>query len=159
MDGELVDRALRAYGEAVNLVEPLRVRFWHERGLTLVQVGMLFQLDQRDGQAIGELAAKLHVRPASVTGLADRLERGGYVRRRGDASDRRVVRVSLTPAGGRVLERIRAESRTYLGRALESMGEARVEALAELLEEFVEVAGSSTEATARAVEAVAVEEA
>ena len=44
MDLDLVDRTLHIYGEAINLVEPLRVRFWHEHGLTIAQMGLLFVL-------------------------------------------------------------------------------------------------------------------
>ena len=146
MDQSLVDRALLAFGEAVNVVEPLRLRFWHERGLTLVQVGLLFQLLERDAQSISELADVLRVRPATVTGLADRLERGGYLRRSGDPSDRRVIRVYLTSTGRRVIEQIRAESHTYLDRAFETLGTQRVEALATLLEELVTAVDTEQEA-------------
>ena len=152
MDDELVGHALRAYGEAVNLVEPLRVRFWHERGLTIAQVGLLFLLHQRDAQSIGELAEALHARPATVTGLTDRLERGGFVLRHGDESDRRVVRVALTIEGRSALEEIRAESRAYLGQAFETLGPARVSALADLLSELVQSVGDIVDASAQSDE-------
>lgn len=145
MDDELVGRAMHSYGDAVNLGEPLRIRFWHDRGLTIAQVGLLFLLHQRDGQSVGELAEGLYARPATVTGLADRLERGGFIVRRGDEVDRRVVRVSLTDEGYRVLDEVRAESRSYLRRAFEMMGEARVSALADLLRQLVEAAASVAE--------------
>lgn len=148
LDSELVDRALRAYGEAINLVEPLRLQLWHERGLTIAQIGVLFLLHERDGRSIGELGEALHARPATVTGLADRLERGGFVLRRGDDFDRRVVRLVLTPEGRQIVEEIRAESSGYLGRAFESLGAARVAALADLLTELVRAADSPTEAPA-----------
>jgi len=148
LDSQLVDRALRAYGEAINLVEPLRVQLWHERGLTIAQIGVLFLLHERDGRSIGELGETLRARPATVTGLADRLERGGFVLRRGDEFDRRVVRVVLTPEGRQIVEEIRAESRGYLGRAFESLGAARVTALADLLMELVRAADSPAEAPA-----------
>jgi DNA-binding MarR family transcriptional regulator len=39
------------------------------------------------------------VTPAVVTGIVDRLEKRGYVQRRADTEDRRVVRLALTEAG------------------------------------------------------------
>ena len=138
-------RVLRAFGEAVNLVEPLRIRFWHQRGLTLAQVALLFQLHERDAQAVGELAEAMHVRPSTITGLTARLEQGGYVRRRNDMVDRRIVRVELTGTAFRVLDEIRNETRLFLGSALESLGEERSEQLAELLEALVETVSSHGE--------------
>lgn len=142
MNEMTLNGALRAYGEALNLAEPLRVRFWLERGLTLAQIQTLFLLYERDGQAVGELAAAMQARPPTVTGLTDRLEQHGFARRVGDSLDRRLVRVWLTPVGRQVLNEIRAESRSYLGQALELMGEARVAALAQLLDELVSAASA-----------------
>ena len=142
MDGALLDRALRAYGEAINLVEPLRVRFWHDRRLTIAQIGLLFAVHQQDRLSVGEIARELHTRPATVTGLVDRLDRAGYLSREVDDVDRRVVRVSLTEPGRRVLEEILTEGRAYLNRAFDVLGEARVAALADLLAELVEASAT-----------------
>jgi DNA-binding MarR family transcriptional regulator len=46
-----------------------------------------------------ELARRMWVRPATVTGIIDTLERAGIVRRERDESDRRVVWLTLTEAG------------------------------------------------------------
>lgn len=84
MDTELVNRALRVYGEAITLVEPLRVRFWQEHGLTIPQIGLMFVLyeDTRlSGPSVGELPESLQRRRATVTGLVTRLERAGYAHR------------------------------------------------------------------------------
>ncbi|TAJ16515.1 MAG: MarR family transcriptional regulator, partial [Dehalococcoidia bacterium] len=145
VDTDLVDRALRAFGEAVNLVEPLRVKVWRDRGLTIAQIGMLFLLHEQDGQSIGEVARRLRSRPATVTGLADRLERAGFVRRGGDEFDRRIVRLRLTDEGHRVLDEIRAESRAYLGAAFEALGHADTIRLADLLGAFVLAASIAAE--------------
>ena len=142
MDGALVDRALRAYGEAINLVEPLRVRFWHDRRLTIAQIGLLFAVHQQDRLSVGEIARELHTRPATVTGLVDRLDRAGYLSREVDDVDRRVVRVSLTEPGRRVLEEILTEGRAYLNPAFDVLGEAGVAALADLLAELVEASAT-----------------
>jgi len=46
-----------------------------------------------------ELARRCWIRPATLTGVIDTLERGGYVRRQRDAADRRVVWLALTDEG------------------------------------------------------------
>lgn len=58
-------------------------------------------LIQEESTSLGELARQLHVTPAVVTGLIDRLERRGYVQRTTGTDDRRRVLLSLTDEGRR----------------------------------------------------------
>jgi DNA-binding MarR family transcriptional regulator len=48
---------------------------------------------------LGDVARRLMVTPAVVTGLIDRLEKRGYVRRVNSSGDRRRVNLALTPEG------------------------------------------------------------
>jgi DNA-binding MarR family transcriptional regulator len=50
------------------------------------------------GLSAGDLAILSGLTSGAVTGVVDRLERVGYVRRVGDPADRRRVRVEVTPA-------------------------------------------------------------
>lgn len=51
-----------------------------------------------------ELADMVGVTRATMTGLLDGLERDGFVERRASAADRRMIEISITPAGIRKLE-------------------------------------------------------
>lgn len=46
----------------------------------------------------GDLAERAHVTTGAVTGILNRLERGGFVTRQPDPADRRRVRVAAVPA-------------------------------------------------------------
>lgn len=70
-----------------------------EHGLTYPQWLVLKALREAGRVPAAELAAKLGVTPANVTGLVGRLEREGLVARERSADDRRVVFVQLTDAG------------------------------------------------------------
>jgi MarR family transcriptional regulator, organic hydroperoxide resistance regulator len=61
-----------------------------------------------------ELARRCWVRPATLTGVIDTLERAGYVRRERDAADRRVVWLALTDAGWLRVRQIGHEMRRAL---------------------------------------------
>lgn len=50
----------------------------------------------------GHLAQHLHLTTGAITGLVDRLERAGFVRRRADRDDRRRVLVVPTAKGERI---------------------------------------------------------
>ena len=61
---------------------------------------------QPDGCTQTELSRQLIMHRSNVTGLIDRLEQRGLVRRTDSATDRRAWRVALTPAGQRLVRRI-----------------------------------------------------
>jgi len=54
---------------------------------------------------IAMVSQRLGVSPSTMTGLADRLERQGYVRRRAHATDRRSTVLELTVKGKRLFAR------------------------------------------------------
>ncbi|MCC7359599.1 MAG: MarR family transcriptional regulator [Anaerolineales bacterium] len=54
-----------------------------------------------------EIAARLIISRATVTGLLDSLERRGYIERRPHAGDRRMLLIALTDAGRAVAQQFR----------------------------------------------------
>jgi len=69
--------------------------------LSLRQLTVLYYIREQT-PTLGYIAKQLMVTPAVVTGIVDRLERRGFVRRTADAGDRRVVRLTLTDSGRKV---------------------------------------------------------
>jgi DNA-binding MarR family transcriptional regulator len=75
-------------------------RLFRPHGLTAAQYNVLNILAASpEGISQRELGDRLVVDRSNVTGLLDRLEKSGWVRRTDDPVDRRVYRVVLTPAG------------------------------------------------------------
>jgi DNA-binding MarR family transcriptional regulator len=79
--------------------------FWSQAaqgtGLSPAGLGVLRVLVARDGLKSSEVAARGWSTPATVTSVVDTLVRDGYVQRRRDDEDRRVVRLFVTDAGRR----------------------------------------------------------
>ncbi len=86
-------------------------------GVTQQQWVVLSALDRAGGTGLplSALGRDLLVTKANVTGLIDRLERSGLVRRGADGADRRIVRAHLTGAGRTLLRRL-APSQVAWGR-------------------------------------------
>lgn len=88
-------------------------RYWKQRvaahGVTAVQ-GMLlnFLLDE-DGIGASALARRTHLDAASLTGVLDRLEVAGLLRRAAQPGDRRAQRILLTESGRALAEQIQRE--------------------------------------------------
>jgi len=67
--------------------------------VTPPQFHVLFRLWHGDGILTSELTKDIWSDGGTITGLIDRLEAKGLVRRERDPDDRRAVRIYLTPAG------------------------------------------------------------
>jgi DNA-binding MarR family transcriptional regulator len=71
-------------------------------GLTYPQYLVMLILWEQDGQAVGEIGAKLRLESNTLTPLLKRLEANGLVMRERDRRDERQVRIALTSAGRRL---------------------------------------------------------
>lgn len=72
-------------------------------GLTFPRVALLRFIVHRGRTSSKDLAAAMRVSTANLPGLLDKLESDGFVTRRRDAADRRVVYVEATQKGRRKL--------------------------------------------------------
>ncbi|WP_255250154.1 MarR family winged helix-turn-helix transcriptional regulator [Rhizorhabdus dicambivorans] len=68
-------------------------------GLTYPQYLLILALAHEDGQTVGALGDRLFLESNTLTPMIKRLEAAGFVTRRRDTDDERVVRVSLTDKG------------------------------------------------------------
>ncbi|MFC4148389.1 MarR family winged helix-turn-helix transcriptional regulator [Micromonospora mangrovi] len=68
-------------------------------GLTPAGMRVLLILGRVGDSTHREMAERCFVRPATLTGIVDTLERDGFVERRRDSADRRTVQLTLTDKG------------------------------------------------------------
>ncbi len=99
MDTEQLTRLLITFYEKFSSWEHGVVK---ESGLTPPQMHTLEILGTDGDLRMTELAARMGITTGSLTVLVDRLERGGTVARRPHETDRRSIRVGLTPEGTRL---------------------------------------------------------
>ncbi len=111
---------IRTFGLLDRVMHPYFARF----GLSGAQWGVLRTLHRSEKHGapalrMTELSDRLIIRPASVTGVIDRLVRDGLVKREPLPSDLRVKQIQLTPKGRiavlRVLEGHDAKIASILG--------------------------------------------
>lgn len=106
-------------------------------GLTGPQLWALTVLAREPALSLGELSERIFAHPSTVSGIVDRLEERGAVRRAVDREDRRGIRLSLTPLGRRILEKAPPPVQMGLRQALEGMPAIRLRALRRSLDEIV----------------------
>ncbi len=87
------------------------------------------------GEALAphDLAARIGVTRATMTGLLDGLERGGLVARRRNRHDRRSVNIALTAAGRDLAERVNEEHSTWIASLVGDLDEGERSDLQRLL--------------------------
>jgi len=124
---------------AVNRLQR-RLRQQSLEGLSPAQASALGTVNRLGRPSLGELASIEQVQPPSMTRIVANLAASGMVTREADPSDRRSVRVCITPAGERALERIRTAKNAFLLRRLGDLSadeQRRAEELVGLLEHLL----------------------
>jgi DNA-binding MarR family transcriptional regulator len=121
---------------ATFLVNAVYAESAREHGITSQQGQLLCVLMTRPF-SMGELGATLGLAKSSLTGLVDRTERNGLVRRDPDPQDARGVRVSLTPRGRRLVDAFYDETCRRVDELPRGFGAADRAALADLLGRIV----------------------
>jgi DNA-binding MarR family transcriptional regulator len=113
--------------------------------VTLPQFRALVVLVSRGPQRVVDISTELGVDPSAGTRLCDRLVRKGLVRRQRSASDRRVVRVTLTPPGRALVAEVTERRREELSRIVEAMPGSWPPGVASALHAFAEATGELPE--------------
>jgi DNA-binding MarR family transcriptional regulator len=106
--------------ESIDFLLAQICRLHHARAHTLLetlglyhgQPPMLRALWKQEGLTHSELAASLHVQPATMTKMVKRMEKAGFIERRSDPDDHRVSRVYLTDNGHAVQAQVKQVWRT-----------------------------------------------
>jgi DNA-binding MarR family transcriptional regulator len=104
-----------------------------ELGFTRSQWWVLNHLFRNNGVTQSELADLLEVERATLGRLLDRLEQKGWVRREGDASDRRAKRVFLTEEVEPAIKAMRAAAADMRRDALAGLSAEQQERFVDML--------------------------
>ena len=96
---------------------------------------------------LGELAAREQVAPPTMTKVVEKLEAQGFVTRQADINDRRVSRVSITPAGRRFLDVTRLRRTAWLAERLDQMPAEQLAKVADALRGLEMLISSDTSDT------------
>jgi DNA-binding MarR family transcriptional regulator len=130
---------IKTLGLLKRVMEPHFAQF----GISSSQWGVLHALhrcEQDHGRAalrLTDLGDRLIVRPASVTGTVDRLQRMGLVARSASPSDHRAKHVTLTPLGRDVVRKVLERHPAQMRRVLEGLSGSEQADLQRLLDRLV----------------------
>ena len=80
---------------------------YEEFDLNRSQASILFTLHQRSSMSQKDLAESLNMTPPSITSAIRKMEKDGYISRKQDESDQRVMRLALTEKGESCIQNVK----------------------------------------------------
>ena len=105
-----------------------------DTGLSPSQISALTSVERHGPLTLGALADHERVAPPSVTKVVAKLEELGLVDRTGVAADRRIARVTITPAGAALLADVRQRKDVWLATRLGALDDDQRARLAAALD-------------------------
>jgi DNA-binding MarR family transcriptional regulator len=120
-------RTFRELVRTFGLVERVMHNHFARLGISGAQWGVLrnlhrAELNGESGLRMTDLSDRLLIRPPSVTGVVDRLERAGLVERNGSPDDQRAKLVGLTAAGRQLVRRAVVNHEKQIENVLAGLG-------------------------------------
>jgi DNA-binding MarR family transcriptional regulator len=105
------EKIMMALVKAAELFKRKSAAIFKEQGLSFSQYNVLRVLQSSDGgqKAINQVGKAMLASAPNLSGIAKRLENGGFITRRGADGDERVKLLTITAKGRLVLGRIAAK--------------------------------------------------
>ena len=105
------------------------VGYARESGLSMSQLGALFQIRHRGSSGVTDLGDDLGVTSSAASQLLERLVQQGLILRSEDPSDRRVKQLVLTEKGLQVLQESIRARQSWLSDLAETLSDSEREAV------------------------------
>ncbi|MCD4781036.1 MAG: MarR family winged helix-turn-helix transcriptional regulator [Candidatus Omnitrophica bacterium] len=107
-DGVNIDAMAKELAVAMpRLARKISFDFFKSINIPHAQIFTMLILCEKDLCRISDIRQELDIRASTASGIIDRLVKSGHVKRLVDKNDRRVVNISLTAKGERVLTKLK----------------------------------------------------
>jgi DNA-binding MarR family transcriptional regulator len=136
------EEGFRALIRVSGLLDRVMQPYFGRYGISRSQWGVLrvLQRAEKDGSTgirLGDLGERLFVRPPSVSGLVDRMERLGYVVRSASTEDLRSTEIRLTREGRDLIDRILLNHAAQIETVMHGLNTQQQQRLIPLLEQLI----------------------
>jgi DNA-binding MarR family transcriptional regulator len=130
-------RLLDSTFEISRIMRQQMLRDLGDQKMNFQQIHALFIIDERNGMTMKEFASALHVTSPSATTFVDRLVRQGWVERKADPANRKLVRLSVSRSGKNYLRTIHRKRNTMMADFLSLLSPHEQTLLADLHEKLI----------------------
>jgi MarR family transcriptional regulator, organic hydroperoxide resistance regulator len=134
-------KAPHGIGYRIKILSQLMAREFQEKlepyGLTPFHWVVLCCLWEQDGLATSAIGDRLRQVGGTLTGVLDRMEERGLVRRERDQCDRRIWRIWLTEAGKQLEQVLPTQAAAIYEKALQGRSEAERRLFSEWIDQMI----------------------
>jgi len=135
---EIIDDVRRVF----QVVNEQSKKAKRKTGLTGPQLWTIKTIAELSPVRVSDLARRMHLHPATVVGILNRLELQGLIKRIRTTKDRRVVHVELTDAGNALVIKAPQVAQGLLVAGLEELPLEKLQGIASGLQELVNILGA-----------------
>jgi len=135
---EIIDDVRRVF----QVVNEQSKKAKRKTGLTGPQLWTIKTIAELSPVRVSDLARRMHLHPATVVGILNRLELQGLIKRIRTTKDRRVVHVELTDAGNALVIKAPQVAQGLLVAGLEELPLEKLQGIASSLQELVNILGA-----------------
>ena len=107
------------------------VPMFREQKLSIAEISVLMKMNRTPACRASELAAMIGIPSSTVTGILDRLEKRGLLKRRQDPNDRRSILITVTQKTKDFVANLITSMEGMLREAFRSMPDSRTQRLIE----------------------------
>jgi DNA-binding MarR family transcriptional regulator len=139
-----VAEAAQELSRIANALDSHSKRLQSKYGVTGPQLGALSEVSENRGLTVSQVARRMYLHPSTISGIADRLQAKGLLRRVRDRKDQRIVHLQITERGLALLNTAPQPTRQRILQTLEQLPESELRALAKgmsALAEAIEAEG------------------
>ncbi len=108
-------------------------------GITGPQLWALKTISQNGSLSLRDLSERMYLHPSTITGVVDRLEKKGYVTRKRDQVDRRVIYVELTADGRKLVRKAPNPAQGKMIYGLKNLKEKELNLIYDSVQKLVEI--------------------
>jgi DNA-binding MarR family transcriptional regulator len=145
-DGESAQRIIHAIRMLARALDILSKKLAADSGVTSPQLVCLRYVVEAGPTTATDIASKVHLSASTVVGIIDRLEEKGLLSRERDTADRRVVFLTATDIGRKLIEETPHPVEAMFDGCDEgALAEDDYERIATALEDIVRVLGAGSE--------------
>jgi DNA-binding MarR family transcriptional regulator len=130
---------LQALRRIIRAVDIHSHKLASQHNITGPQLGCLLAIKESGSLTSVKLAKKIYLSPSTVVGIIDRLEEKRLVKRTRDSKDRRLVHISITAAGEKLVADAPSLLQDTLAKALVELPEPEQVSITMALERLVDL--------------------
>jgi DNA-binding MarR family transcriptional regulator len=142
---EIIEGIIKSHRHINHFIREGSVESWLDLNLTRPQMKCLCYISHHGKINLSGLAAGMHVTPANVTGIVDRLVEQGLVDRVQDSDDRRVLWLSVTEKGAYHLSVLREGKASKMRELLEHLSDDELSLVSDAFDILARIARKTKE--------------